>query len=253
MEYLFLIKDYLLVGFMITLVGIGHVFNLRSKIDQIIHEKNPDVVCVELDEKRYHALLIQHKENYVKRNSSLPVIYRILAKFQDTAAKWYGVHAGDEMLTALQTAREMNTPVVFIDMDAQILFKEMLHSMPLREKIRLLLSSISSLFATKSMVEKELMKLQSNYDRFLREVEKRFPTVKKTLIDKRNVFMVEQLQDLTQRYSKIVAVVGDGHIPGMERLLKSRNVEVETIRLKKLIGDNDTGRTVSFKLTYTQP
>lgn len=235
------------------MVGTGHVFNLRSKIDQIIHEENPDVVCVELDEKRYHALLMQQRESHPRKNSSLPFIYRLLAKFQDTAAKWYGVHAGDEMLAALQSAKEMKIPVEFIDMDAQILFKEMLHSMPIKEKIRLLLSSVSSLFATKSMVEKELTKLQENYEQFLEEIGKKFPTIKNTLIDKRNVFMVERLQGLAERYSKIVAVVGDGHIPGMEKLLKSRNIEVEAIRLKDLIGNNDTGHTVTFKVTYTQP
>ena len=257
MEYLFLIKAYLHIEPMITLIGTGHVFNLKNKIEQIIHEKNPDIVCVELDKKRYNALLLQQKQNHQKNNTPQPFIYRLLAKFQDNAAKWYGVHAGDEMLTAIQTAEQMNIPVEFIDMDAQVLFKKMLKTMPTREKIRLILSSIGSLFATKNLVEKEMEKLQDNYEELMNEIGKKFPTIKNILIDKRNEYMVKRLQDLTENYGNIIAIVGDGHVQGMKKLIESKNIEVQTVRLKDLTknknGNKKEGDTVSFTVTYTTP
>ena len=42
---------------MITLIGTGHVFDLSSSLLKIFDEKNPDMICVELDYYRYDILL----------------------------------------------------------------------------------------------------------------------------------------------------------------------------------------------------
>ena len=46
--------------------------------------------------------------------------------------------------------------------------------------------------------------------------------------------MINRLIQLNENYSKIVACIGDGHAPGMSELLKSKNIEIETIRLNEL-------------------
>ena len=46
---------------MITLIGTGHVFNLSSALKNVFNEKNPDVICVELDQQRLRALMIKKK------------------------------------------------------------------------------------------------------------------------------------------------------------------------------------------------
>jgi pheromone shutdown protein TraB len=52
------------------------------------------------------------------------------------------------------------------------------------------------------------------------------------LIDDRNKHMAGMLDSLSTKHKNIVAVVGDGHIPGLLQSLKS--AEVETIRLKDI-------------------
>ena len=46
---------------MITLIGVGHVFRIREVVEQLIGERAPQVVGVELDELRYEALLTKER------------------------------------------------------------------------------------------------------------------------------------------------------------------------------------------------
>ena len=41
---------------MITLVGVGHVFQLRQRIEALVRNRHPDLVCIELDEDLASAI-----------------------------------------------------------------------------------------------------------------------------------------------------------------------------------------------------
>jgi len=221
---------------MITLIGTGHVFNLSSALLKIFDEKSPDVVCVELDKQRFNALMMKNSDlkGYKAASKNLPIVYKLLARFQESMADEYGVAAGDEMLTAINYARSQQLPVVFIDMNAQSLFGKMLRSMPLSEKLRLLLSGFGGFFISKKRVEKELGKFEKDFDSYIEQIGEKFPTIKRVLIDERNQYMTQRLSEMDEQYGQVVAVVGDGHIPGISELLKSKQVEFEIIRLSEL-------------------
>lgn len=222
---------------MITLIGTGHVFNLSSALLRIFDEKSPDVVCVELDKQRFNALMMKNsdpKGHKAAASKNLPIVYKLLARFQESMADEYGVAAGDEMLTAINYARSQQLPVVFIDMNAQFLFRKMLRSMPLSEKLKLLLSGFGGFFISKKRVEKELSKFEKDFDSYIEQIGEKFPTIKRVLIDERNQYMTQRLSEMDERYGQVVAVVGDGHIPGISELLKSKQVEFEITRLSEL-------------------
>ena len=214
---------------MIILVGTGHVFDLSSKIIQLIEEKSPDVVCVELDEKRFAAMMSGDKNS---RN--IPLMYRILSKFQQRVAEWYGTRVGEEMITAIDLAKSKGIPVKFIDMDAEEIFRKFWKSMSLREKFRIIFSGIFGLIGRRSTIEKEINKFKDRVDEVIEEIGKSFPSLKRVLIDERNEYMAKRLEELSREYEKIIAFVGDGHIPGIEEYLRSRNIEVEVVRLRDL-------------------
>jgi pheromone shutdown protein TraB len=221
---------------MITLIGTGHVFDISSAITAVFDEKEPDVICVELDKQRYNAILMKRKnrESYKEAEKNLPFIYKLLARFQESMAKEYGVNAGDEMLAAINYAQSHQLPVEFIDVNAQRLFIKMWNSMPFSEKIRLLLTGFGAFFVTKKRVEEELREFHENFDLYIEKIGRKFPTIKKTLIDDRNKYMVKKLIKLNEDYEKIIACIGDGHVPGISKLLHSKNIEFETIRLEEL-------------------
>ena len=221
---------------MITLIGTGHVFNLSQALLNIFEDIQPDILCVELDKQRYNALQIkqQDPEKYKESQKNLPMIYKMLSRFQDGMAKEYGVTAGQEMLTTINFAKTHQLPIAFIDMNAQHLFKKMLKSMSFTEKFKLLFSGFGGFFVSKKRVESELQKIEKDFDQIIGKIGKKFPTIKRVLIDERNMYMVQQLVSAGEQYGKVVAVVGDGHIPGLSTLLNNKNIDFETIRLSQL-------------------
>ena len=240
---------------MITLIGTGHIFDLSAKLTELFNEKQPDLICVELDQQRFQAIMMkrQHPEIYKDAQKNLPMIYKLLARFQESMAHEYGVNAGDEMLTAITYAHTNQLPVEFIDMNAQQLFTKMWRSMPFTEKFRLLLSGLGGLFVSKKRVEEEIKNFQDNYDTYLNEIGEKFPTIKKTLIDKRNAYMVTRLSKLHEQYQNIIACIGDGHIPGISELLQKRDIPIETIRLNELRDEPEKNKDASsahFSINY---
>lgn len=241
---------------MITLIGTGHVFDLSAAVKHHLQELQPDVICMELDKPRYTGLVQQRGSPAVQRDtSSLPVVYRLLSRFQESVAKEYGVNVGDEMLAADAYVHENDVPIELIDMNAQQMFTRMWSSMSLFEKARLFFGSIfGGLLVSRKRIEKELEDFQEHYETYLDEIGQRFPTIKRVLIDDRNTYMADRLVDLSQNYNQVVALVGDGHILGLKQLLESKNVEVNTIRLKELQqhvkkGDS-SGMSFSFSTEY---
>ncbi len=158
----------------------------------------------------------------------------MLAQFQESMAEQYGVNAGDEMLTAIHYAQSHQLPVAFIDTNAQQLFTRMWNTMPFIEKFKLLFSGFAGFFVSKKRVEEELKKYQQNFDSYIQEIGKKFPTIKRTLIDERNEHMVGNLVALHEKHQKIIACVGDGHVPGITKLLQEKQIPFETIRLQDL-------------------
>ena len=240
---------------MIILIGTGHVFDLSTALRDIFDERKPDVICVELDRQRYNAIMMKQSnpKAYEKAKKNLPFIYRLLARFQESMASEYGVNAGDEMLAAINYAQSHGMPAEFIDMNAQNLFIKMWKSMPFTEKFRLLLSGFGGLFISKKRVEEDLKNFQNDFDSYIEQIGTKFPTIKTTLIDKRNMYMVSKLVSLNENYQMIIACIGDGHVPGISKLLESKNIEFKTIRLSELRNHKKKeadSTSASFSINY---
>jgi len=241
---------------MITLIGTGHVFNLSQALLTIFDDKQPEILCVELDKQRYDALMLKHSdpEGYKSKEKNVPIIYKLLARFQEGMAKEYGVTAGSEMLTTIDYAKSRQLPIAFIDMNAQYMFTRMLRTMSFREKIRILFSGFGGFLVSKKRMEDEIKKIENNFDFYMSQIGKKLPTIKRVLIDERNQHMVQQLATANEKYERVVGVVGDGHIPGLSEGLKKKEIEYETIRLSELRGQKTSeSATASFSLEYKEP
>jgi len=230
---------------MITLVGVGHVFQISAQVRHVIHERGAGAVCVELDPMRYQALLED------QRGRNLPVTYRMLSMFQRRLAKQFGGEVGREMLSAVNAAREIGADALFIDVDAGAMFYSLWRQMPAREKVRILLSSLVSLLASKKRVERELQEFERNEEAYLEVFERQFPTLKKVLIDDRNELMAARIGQADDRYDSVVAVVGDGHVEGIRRLLGEREIHVTRLSELRAMEPEREATSDTAKATYS--
>lgn len=230
---------------MITLIGVGHVFDISKSLENAILERNPSVVCVELDPARYQALFSRGDER------ELPIVYKMLARFQEKIAKKYDTRVGSEMLTAIETAKMLNAKVAFIDMEASRIVANFWRSMTIKERMKFIFALFTSVFIRKKRIEKELKRFEENEGYYLESFGREFPTAKRVLIDDRNIHMAETIRKISKEHENVVAVVGDGHVEGIRRLLGTTNIEI--IRLSQL-RERESQKvdevTISYQISY---
>ncbi|MHB8606562.1 MAG: TraB/GumN family protein [Thermoplasmatota archaeon] len=213
----------------VTLLGTGHVFDLGARVRSEIFRRFPHAIAIELDAARYHALRTPKSERARGRG-----VAQMLADFQERLAESYGVEAGSEMLAAADAARDLGLPLVFIDRDARDTFRRLFAEMKFGERIRLLASALGGMLLPAKSVEKQLDAMTEDYASTFEELGAKFPTVKRVLIDERNAHMTAMLAALVVTNPRVVAVMGDGHVDGVEAMLRARGIPVETVRLKAL-------------------
>lgn len=211
---------------MITLVGVGHVFDLRRQIHEVIAQRRPRVVGLELDRVRWAALQTRGVRG------GAPLGYRLLSSFQERVAAKYGGRVGEEMVAAADAAKDVGAEVALIDKDSAQVFQEMWGGMPFEERVKLLVSTVAGLFVTKGRVESEIRKFEEDSAGYLKEVGDQFPHIKRVLLDERNEHMARALREIHEARGPVVAVVGDGHVEGLRAALA--DLPVEVIRLREL-------------------
>jgi pheromone shutdown protein TraB len=114
----------------------------------------------------------------------------------------------------------------------EVVYRKVMATMSFEEKMKMIIGSMSGLFVRKKRIDKELKKFEVNEKEYLDTFEKQFPSIKKVLVDDRNVHMSNAVREIKKDYRDVVVVIGDGHIEGMRRLLD--DLKPEVIRLSEL-------------------
>jgi pheromone shutdown protein TraB len=228
---------------MITLLGVGHVFDLAGSIRREILARRPRVVALELDRMRFQLLL--------RRGSGTPPpsLLGLVALLQTRIARSYGVQVGDEMIAAARAAQELGSEIALIDEASREVLLRAWRSMPFRERLRFATSIVTSVFVRKKRVEAELRRYQEDERAVIEEFAQQLPTVKRVLIDERDERMASALRDLHRSKGDIVAVVGDGHVDGLSRRLGGEPLDI--VRLKDLRSEatiSGASATLSYRL-----
>ncbi len=214
---------------MITLVGVGHVFQLRQRIEGLVERGRPDLVCVELDEDRYRFIRQKEREG---RYPSMTVA--LLARFQSRTAEMFGTTVGDEMIAAVDAAQGLGVPHEFIDMDGYSVMQKLRREMTWRERFWAFIAAIGAQFISKKRIERELKEYEENPEAYEEELGRRFPTFKRVLIDERNAYMAWRIAQSTTTHSAVMAVVGDGHVKGITDHLARWGMDHDVIRLSEM-------------------
>ena len=219
----------------LQIIGTSHIAAQSvQEIERAIEQQKPDIICVELDIQRASALLDERKRKItVAQILQIGVKGYVFAKLgqyvQQKLGKVVGVAPGSDMKTALEIARKTKIDVAFIDQPIQITLKKFSKALTWKEKMRFVIDFFKGIFSPKKQMKKlglqnlDLRKVPKDelILKMMGQVQERYPSIYKVLVEDRNKYMVKKLVILLRKHpdKKILAVVGAGHVSGMKKLL----------------------------------
>jgi len=209
----------------VYLVGTAHIS--KESVEDVrttIGTVKPDTVCIELCQGRYDALTQKdawQKMNIFKiirqKKAVLLLAQLILGAFYRKLGEQLGAVPGAEMLEAARLAGQTQAKLVLADRQVEITLRRVWGYLSLWHKFRLLMHLAMSICVPEKidteMINK--MKQQDQLEAVLAEFAEKFPEIKKRLIDERDIYLAQQIRHCPG--SKVVAVVGAGHTPGIQQ------------------------------------
>jgi len=222
------------------IVGTAHISRESADlVREVIEKENPDVVCVELDEKRLIALSEKNRWENLDLKSiirqkqlSTLIINLVLSSYQKKLGEKLGVSPGTELLEAVQTAKEKNIPIELCDREVRITLRRAWHSMGLWQKMKLIAGGFGGIFEKQELTEEKLAELRSKdvLSEMMEELGKAMPVLKKVIIDERDTYLAAKMKK--SKGNKIVSVVGAGHAQGIIKALnKNEQVDLKEIEI----------------------
>ena len=210
----------------IHLVGTAHVS--KKSIEEVrsaIEGFEPDVVGVELDRGRLTALTEETAEPSITDilkggNFGQLLVQWVLTYIQQRIGAETGVKPGSEMLVAIEEAEAHQKPVALIDRDIRITLSRFWGKMGIWAKIKLIGALIYSLVSVEGQeIDVDEFTNQDVVSAAMEEFRKFSPRGAQALIDERDAYLAHQILMLGSRYDRVLAVVGAGHIQGVQRYL----------------------------------
>jgi len=222
----------------ITLVGTAHISEKSvNEVKEVIEEQKPDIVAVELCKRRYDS--IKKKDQWENtpiskllkgNNAYLLIAQTFLSSIQRKLGKEYGVEPGSEMIMAMDIAKKHDLKIALVDRDISITLKRAWRKMGIREKFRLVWEFLKAIigFDEEEIEDLDLEKLmdQDVISSMMEEFKEIAPSVTDVLIHERDEYIARKILEESKK-GKVVAVVGAGHLKGIEEHLKNPKKDVD--------------------------
>lgn len=214
----------------LVLVGTAHVSKASvEEVEEVISEHKPDIVAVELDEKRYEVLMNKKKwedtpiTDMIRGGKAFFFLAQVfLASIQRRLGKEFGAEPGSEMLAAIESAKERTIRVELVDRDITITLRKAWRTMGFREKFRLFWEFSKAMvgYTDEEEIDLEEIMNEDAITMMIEELSKIAPSVTKILVYERDAYIAKKLSALTTE-GKVVAVVGAGHLKGIQENLSN--------------------------------
>ena len=219
----------------IYLLGTSHVAKASVNVIKSTFEKTkPDILAVELDARRFNAMLLKNKNertnymNLFKEIGFSGTLFYLLARtVQNTLGRILKITPGIDMLTAVQIAQKENKKIYLIDRDIKITLKRISLHINKKDLFKMLIDSFKSTRIKHQRIDISKIPDQKTIDILIGELSRRYPKIYNVLIKERDIFMADALLNVAEKHpnSKILAVVGAGHIKGMINKIEKQAME----------------------------
>jgi pheromone shutdown protein TraB len=209
----------------------------RRRVRETIRKRRPDVVAVELDERRFDRLdrRSRLRPDELSRGATPTPTYRMLQAIQRSVARLYGLDPEEsDMETAIQTAAELEIEIAAIDEPLE----DVLSTLSSRigpETIPKMLLRMQLMGPAERLRQIEMLSLPfrdvrsgDDVQPMVDQMRTLVPEVADQLLDRRDRAMAERLHVLRHEGYDVVAVVGAAHHNGiLDALdeLEERDVE----------------------------
>jgi pheromone shutdown-related protein TraB len=223
----------------IILVGTAHVSRESAELAvRVIQEEKPDTVCIEVCQSRYQSMTQKRRwQNtdlikVIKEKKAFLLLSNLmLSYFQKKIGQKLGIKPGEEIMGAIRAAEEVGAGIQLADRDIRTTLSRTWRLMGPWTKIKLLAQFVTSVgevdAVNKDDIEK--MKRRDVLETLLSEIGESLPEIRRILIDERDQYLAHKIRTASGR--KIVAVVGAGHVPGINRYW---GVQVDTDALEQV-------------------
>ena len=219
----------------LRILGTAHVSTASVEaVREQISSFKPDLVAVELCESRHQALTSNRrldKEGLLKvvkeGKAPLVLLQSLLAAEQRKMGLDEGQQPGAELLAAVQEAEAAELEVALIDRDIQTTLRRAWKKMRFFEKVKILWSLLGDDEDEDAPEVSELLEDQDLLSSLMEELRTFSPGAGTVLIDERDAFLAGKISQLNRSDKKILAVVGAGHLKGIEKHLSSESVVTE--------------------------
>ena len=215
----------------LTIIGTSHIAeeSVRNVSETILSEK-PDIVAVELDHARLHAIFSSDKPRMslamLQVMGVTGFIFFLIGGFlQRRLGKLIGAVPGQEMKTAVEVAKQNRIRVALIDLPINITMRS-ISAIRASEKLKLardLFLGVAGFEREKEQIDLTKIPPGSFVEIAMKKISKRYPGLYKALVSDRNEHMARVLSRIMkiEPQSRIVAVVGAGHEKEIMRILKT--------------------------------
>ncbi len=242
----------------LVLVGTAHVAKASvEEVEEAIKEHKPEIVAVELDEKRYEVLTNKQKweetpvTDMIRGGRAFFFLAQVfLASIQRRLGKEFGAEPGSEMVAAIKAAERDAIRVELVDRDITITLRKAWRTMGLREKFRLFWEFSKAMVGYSDEEEIDLEELMDEdvITMMIEELSEIAPSVTKILVFERDAFIAKKLSKLSEE-GKVVAVVGAGHVKGIQENLANIDAtpsfeELNAVPKKRI----KIGKTVAYTI-----
>ena len=155
------------------------------------------------------------KENKV----GLFFVSTLLSYFQSKIGADVDVAPGSEMIGAIEASEDLEIPIALIDRDVNVTLQRALNKMGFIEKMKFMFSLIASVlgFDDEEEIDIEDLKNPDNLDDLMEMFKDEAPSVHEVLVHERDAYLAGRIMQLPQDH--VIAVVGAGHKPGIEKYL----------------------------------
>lgn len=220
-----------------TIIGTSHIASESvEKVRKYIEEQKPDIVAIELDKKRFFALVAKDigktpKVYQIRRIGLKGFIFALVASWATKKlADIVNAKPGQEMMTAIKLAKKHELQLALIDQDIDKTLGRFSKKLTWKEKWRFLVDIFNAIFFRKREMEKlgikdlDLRKVPPKelIKKLIKKVEERYPNIYQVLIHERNLYMARILKLILKKNpdKHILVIVGAGHEDYLKKAVK---------------------------------